>query len=309
MATQAQIKAAKAKKAPAAKEIEVIPASQEEIITDVVDEPAMVSYPGYEEALKKEEAVKSVAKIDSVWEIKDRVYFLIGKKRPLVVTLPSRHSAKRNLLWFDEEKQYERELRYATNQRSPFVDEQTGHVTLEHIVLRDGTLMVPKAKQSLQKLLSLYHPLKDIIYAELDEVKNAVEDLDVMQLEIKATNTANEMDVDDAEAILRVEYGSKVNQMTSKEIKRDLIMFARRNPKLLLELAADDNVQIRNMAIKATEKGIIKLAADQRTFTWGSTGRKVMTVPFDENPYSALAAFFKTDEGIEIFQSIEKRLK
>ena len=34
-----------------------------------------------------------------------------------------------------------------------------------------------------------------------------------------------------------------------------------------------------------------------------------MTVPFDENPYSAMASFFKTDEGVEIFKSVEKKLK
>ena len=33
-----------------------------------------------------------------------------------------------------------------------------------------------------------------------------------------------------------------------------------------------------------------------------------MTVPFDENPYSAMAAYFKTDEGIEVLMSIEKKL-
>jgi hypothetical protein len=32
-----------------------------------------------------------------------------------------------------------------------------------------------------------------------------------------------------------------------------------------------------------------------------------MTVPFDEHPYSAMAAFFKTDEGLEVFKSIEKK--
>ena len=37
-------------------------------------------------------------------------------------------------------------------------------------------------------------------------------------------------------------------------------------------------------------------------------GRKVMTVPFDEHPYSAMASFFKTDEGLEIFKSTEKKL-
>ena len=93
-----------------------------------------------------------------------------------------------------------------------------------------------------------------------------------------------------------------------KEIKRDLLKFARDNSRLFIELANDENVQLRNFGIKATEMGIIKLSSDQRTFSWGSNDRKVMTVPFDENPYSALAAYFKTDDGIEIYQNIEKQL-
>ena len=46
----------------------------------------------------------------------------------------------------------------------------------------------------------------------------------------------------------------------------------------------------------------------QRHFLWGSNDRKIMTVPFDEHPYTALAHWFKTDEGMEIYASIEKRL-
>ena len=61
--------------------------------------------------------------------------------------------------------------------------------------------------------------------------------------------------------------------------------------------------------MKGVEANIIKLSNDQRTFQWVSNGRKLMTVPFDENPYSALAAWFKTDEGVEVFQTLEKRLK
>lgn len=225
------------------------------------------------------------------------------------MTVPSRHSEKRPLLYFDEALGYERELRYATNQQSVFVDEQNGNVTLEHIVFRDGTLFVPRNKQALQKLLSLYHPLRGRAYEEFDAVKEAVDELDVIELELEALNLANAMDVDSAEAILRVEFGSKVKDMTSKEIKRDLLIFARRQPNTFISLAKDENVQIRNFGIKAVEANILKLAEDQRTFQWASNGRKVMTVPFDENPYSALAAFFKTDEGVEIYQNIEKRLK
>ena len=97
--------------------------------------------------------------------------------------------------------------------------------------------------------------------------------------------------------------------MSSKEIKRDLLLFAKNNPVLFLELASDDNVQLRNFGIKAVENGIINLSSDQRHFLWGSNSRKIMTVPFDEHPYTALAHWFKTDEGMEIYSNIEKRLK
>ena len=107
---------------------------------------------------------------------------------------------------------------------------------------------------------------------------------------------------------MRVEVGSKVTAMSSKEIKRDLLLFAKRNPALFINLANDENVILRNIAIRAKEAGIIKLSQDQRTFTWGSNDRKLMNVPFDENPYSAFAAFLKTDEGVEIYKSIEKKL-
>lgn len=242
------------------------------------------------------------------WEIKDRVYILATRKTPIVMTLPTRHTQKRPLLWFDEQKGYEREIRYATNQRSIFVDEQEGHVTLAHIVFRDGTLVVPKAKQALQKLLSLYHPLNGLIYKELDEVKNAVDDLDWMDLQLEASNAAANMEIELAEAILRVEIGNAVSSMKSKEIRRDVRIMAINDPALFLELANDENIELRNVGVKAVEAGVLELANDQRTFMWKATNRKIMTVPFGENPYSALAAFFKTDDGIEIYQSIAKRI-
>ena len=111
-----------------------------------------------------------------------------------------------------------------------------------------------------------------------------------------------------AEAVMRVELGSNVSKMSSKELKRDLLLYAKRNPALFLELVNDDNVQLRNFGIKATEMGILKLSTDQRHFMWGSNDRKLMVVPYDEHPYSALAHWFKTDEGMEIYSNIEKRL-
>tara|TARA_R110000772_G_scaffold86099_1_gene180466 strand:+ start:23 stop:865 length:843 start_codon:yes stop_codon:yes gene_type:complete len=238
------------------------------------------------------------------WEIKDRLYNLQGNKKPI-----SRSIKASNVYWFDEEKGYERELKHTSNQKTPFVDEMKGDQRLEHIIFRSGSLFVPKEKTVLQKLLSLYHPHRNNLYYEHKPQVIAAEELDLLEMQADAIIAARTLDLDMAEAIMRVEIGSNVSNMSSKELKRDLLIYARNNPLLFLDLLEDDNIVLRNYGIKATEQGILRLSSDNRTFTWGSNGRKLLNVPFDEHPYSALAAWFKTDEGMEIYSNIEKQLQ
>ena len=238
------------------------------------------------------------------WEIKNRTYFLKGKaKRSL-----SRSIRSTGIYYFDENLGYEREVKYCENQKTCFVDEMQGDQRLEHIVFRRGTLHVPREKQTLQKMLSLYHPGRKHIYTEYKPQVEAQSELEIIELEIAALTAARDLDIDMAEAVLRVEKGSQVSTMSSKELKRDLLVYAKKNPQLFLDLVNDENVQLRNFGIKATELNIIKLSSDQRHFMWGTNDRKLMTVPFDEHPYSALAQWFKTDEGMEVYSNIEKRL-
>ena len=280
-----------ANKKATAKKVEVAP---QEVVETIVQ--PKVEMPK-KEAPKKDE-----------WVVKDRLYELTRTK-PLVFTLPTAHSGKKSLLYFDEKLGYQRELRYATNQRSCFVEEQKGQIVMGRIVFRNGVLRVPKENVALQKLLSLYHPaLKSNIYEEYKPAQQASNEVDWIEFELQALNLAKSLSVEEAEAILRVEMGATVTELSSSEIKRDVLIFAKKNPNLFLQLATDENTQLRSFGAKAVEMGILSLSQDQRTFTYGNTGRKVMTVPFDEHPYFALSAFFRTDEGMEIYKAIEKRL-
>ncbi len=270
--------------------------------TTNVEEPIVEKVMVDEQPKVKAPEVK--AKPKNTWEVKDRLYYLKGRQKPV-----SRSLRSANIYYFDEEKGYERELKHTINQRTPFVDEMKGDQRLAHVIFRSGSLFVPKEKTVLQKLLSLYHPDRDKIYFEHKPVEIAKLQIDRLEMEADAILMARQMDIDLAEAIMRVEKGSAVSKMSSKELKRDLLIFSRKNPELFLELAKDDNVSLRNFGIKAVEAGIIKLSSNQRYFMWGSNKRKIMTIPFDEHPYSALAAWFKTDEGMEIYSNIEKRMK
>tara|TARA_B100000212_G_scaffold340708_1_gene322018 strand:- start:1593 stop:2363 length:771 start_codon:yes stop_codon:yes gene_type:complete len=248
-----------------------------------------------------------IPSIEKNWEIKDRTYILANGKSPISWTIQTKHTARKPLLWFDEETGVNREIRYATNQRSLFVDEQDGTATLAHAVFLDGVMYVPKEDQNLQKLLSLYHPQKNELWTEIDEVQEAKDEIDILELELEALNLVHEIDIEHLEAIMRTELGSSVAKLSSKELKRDAYKFAKSNPNLFLELAEDEDIKLRNLANRAVEVGILQLTDDNTVFKFAN-GKKVLTVPFEQHPYAALAQYFKTDEGVDLMKSITKKL-
>ena len=237
------------------------------------------------------------------WEIKDRTYVLRNDMSPLTYKIRST-----GMLHFDEAKGVNREIRYADNQKSLFIDEQDGFAQLRHIVFQDGVLVVPKTQPLLQKLLSLYHPDRLNLWQEIDDVKEAIDDIDIIELELEALKLVQELDIEHLEAILRTEVGSEIVNMSSKEIKRDCYLFAKNDPELFIEVAKDEDIKLRNLANRCVEAGIVKLTDDNTVFKWSTNGKKIMTVPFDEHPYAAFARFLKTDEGVDVMKAIEKKL-
>ena len=236
------------------------------------------------------------------WEIKDRTYLLNNGLSPLTFKIRST-----GLLWFDEEAGINREIRYATNQNSLFVDEQDENARLGHVIFTDGALFVPKNQPQLQMLLSVYHPQAGQTWRELDNEKKAVDEIDTVEAQIEAMSLAKELDIEHLEAIMRTELGSSVTKMSSKELKRDAYRFAQWNPKYFMDLANDEDIKLRNLANRAVEMNIIKLTDNNSVFRHNN-GKKIITVPFEEHPFIALAKYFKTDEGIDLMKSITKKL-
>lgn len=241
------------------------------------------------------------------WEIRDRIYILKGGATPVNYIMRSKHHLNKPLQHFDGTMN--RSLRYATNQTSVFEDEQNGDVTLPAVIFRDGKLIVNKENVLLQQFLSLYHPDRDKVYYEFDADKSAQAEIDNVEAELEAMNAAKEMQIEDLEAIARVVLKSRVSDMASNEVRRDMLLFARKNPKEFLSLTNDENIKLRNVAVRANEIGLIFIKDDNRTVCWNDTKKtKIITVPYGENVFSALASYFKTDEGLDVLQSLTNKL-
>ena len=240
--------------------------------------------------------------------LEDKIYVLKRKTFPMSLMLNSRNTARKPLLYFDEETGQNRPLRYARNQKSPFEDEQDGHAILEPIIFEDGVLTVPKNNQVLQKFLT-YHPDNGSIFQELDTRKDATEQIDWMMVQLEAQNIAINLDIATREAIGRIVLGSRVDRLSSEELKRDVLMYARNNPDEFLQMTNDPELRLQNIAAKALQDNLFMLKNNKRDiyFNLPDNKKKLMGVPFGEDPVKLLTSYLQSDDGIELYKVLDKR--
>lgn len=241
-------------------------------------------------------------------EITDKLYVLKRKTFPISFMLASRNTTRRSLLYFDTKTNTNRPLRYAVNQKSPFEDEQDGNFILEPIIFDDGLLSVPKENQVLQMFLS-YHPDNGSVFEEVDTKRDASVQIDSINIQLDAQIAARELDIATAEAIARVMMGTRVDRLSSEELRRDLMLFARNNPYDFLQLLNDPELRLQNIAVKALQDGTFVLKNKNRDifFNLQDNKKKLMGVPFGEDPIKLLTSWLQSNEGLETYEYLSKK--
>ena len=237
----------------------------------------------------------------------DKQYKLLGEVAPLSYMLASRHTRRFPLLWFDEDKGENRALRYARNQKSPFEDEQDGNAILEPIVFEDGFLYVPKSNQSLQKFLE-YHPAYGKRFTVVDKAKNAAEVVENLNSEVDALIAARELSIDQVEAITRVAFGTDPSTVTSAELRRDILMFAKNEPNSFLSIVGDSTLMIDSVVQSFFDKGILSYRNKKKDvyFNTPTNKKRMITIPFGEDPLYVVSSYLQSDDGLEVLEFLEK---
>jgi len=239
----------------------------------------------------------------------DKTYKLIGDIAPLSLMIPARNSRRSPLMHFDEDQGVNRALRYARNQRSPFEDEQDGNAILEPIVFEDGFLFVPKNNPVLQQFLS-YHPSLGKLFEEVNKEVDAAVDVESLDSELEAQLAARDLTLELMETIGRVVIGLNVDKLSSAELKRDIRLFAKRYPQDFLESLNDPLLVLQNKCSKFLSEHLIVMKNEKDVYyNLKQNKKKLLTVPYGEDPLFILASFFQSDEGQEVFRLLENRLK
>lgn len=239
----------------------------------------------------------------------DKVYKLKNGMTPLSYTIPSRNTRRYPLMYFDEQTNTNRALRYARNQRSPFEDEQDGNYILEPVIFEDGMLTVPKNNPVLQEFL-YYHPLNGVLFEEVDNEKDAEKQMEDINYEVDALIEARQMPLEQMEMVFRVLFGKDPSKYSTAEIKRDILIYAKSQPKNFLDVINDPMLKLEANVHKFFSSNILifKNGTKEVWFNTTSNKKKLMNIPFDSDPYTAVAVYLQSDEGIDALKLLEANI-
>jgi hypothetical protein len=232
-----------------------------------------------------------------------KIYKLTGGAAPMSFMLASRNTIAKRLYHFDGK--VNRELRYARNQKSPFVDEQDGNFILEPIIFEDGFLRVEDSNPVLQKFLEL-HPDNGTSFVEVDSKKDAQKELDWLEIEADALSKARTIDYAMMENIARIALSIDPSRISTQELKRDIIIYAKNNPEEFLSIVNDPNVAHDGLVARLFDYGTLVVKRNAVHYNLTNNKSKLLIIPAGQDAHEAVSSYFVTEEGAEVMATLEK---
>jgi len=245
-------------------------------------------------------------------QYKAKSYRLKGDQAPLSYMLSSRHSQRSPLLYFDEKTGVNEPLRYARNQKSPFENQQDGNAILEPIVFEDGMLSVSKENQVLQKFLEL-HPSNGYVFEEINKERDAASELEQVEFELEAQLEAKKVttDLSKLTQVCRVLMGNAVENMTTAELKRDILVYAKNYPDDFLDTINDPMLELMDDVYQFFNLSLLTIRNNGKDvyYNLSNNKKKMLTIPFGEDHNFIVASFMRSDDGLEVYKLLKNKIK
>jgi len=208
---------------------------------------------------------------------------------------------------FDEEVGYTRELRYCPSEKSIWADEQSDKARVSAVIFRDKTLVVPQSQPNLIQYLER-HPDNvangGIEFKLLNETENIQEEVDTEFIIHDAISMVKSRPLDE---LLPLAMALNIDvDKDNLSIKRDLIRYARSNPRNFMDMSRNPLVEARGYVSQAYDFDIIKEI--KGAVVWADTGKMICSVPVGQNRVDVVTRFVMTDQGSSVLAEIERQL-
>ena len=148
-------------------------------------------------------------------------------------------------------------------------------------------------------------------FIEVNEEKDAAAEIEQLNIEADALIEARKLSVDQVETISRVLLGRNTEQMSTAELRRDILIFVKRDPQTFLKMINDPMLKLQSNVQLFFDKGLLSFRNKQKEvwFNTSTNKKKMLTVPFGEDPMYIVSSYLQSDDGIESLKMLEKLLE
>ena len=102
-----------------------------------------------------------------------------------------------------------------------------------------------------------YHPLNGKRFEEINDEKDAQEHVDILNAEVDALIEARKLSVDQLEVLGRVMIGAGAASMTTAELRRDMLIYAKKDPQGFLNAVSDPAMKLQSDVQKFFDEKLI----------------------------------------------------
>jgi hypothetical protein len=245
--------------------------------------------------------VSAAPKAEGAQERKMKI-FSIPKGGGIIATIKS------EAIIYDPETNTNRQIRYCPNESSIFADEQSNFAVRKHVVFENGALMVQPSEPTLMKFLEM-HPGNRAngggLFEEVNTEHKAEVDINVEFLLHDAIGLVRNKTVDELMPVA-IYLGVETNQKNA-EIKRELLLEAKSNPKRFIDLFDNPTVAARATVKKAVDFQI--LLAREDGMYWFDSNRLIIANPVGQDSISVMTQFCLTEKGAQTYETLKQELQ
>ena len=166
-------------------------------------------------------------------------------------------------------------------------------------------LVVPKTNPVLQQFLE-FHPGYNKIYRKVDTEMDAQQEVEVLNAQVDALVEAKTLSIPQLETVSRVLFNVDVSKITTAELKRDVLVYAKNEPENFLNVLNDPMLKLMAEVQSFFDEGKLMMKKQNVHFNTKTNKKRMMTVPFGENKNEIIAHYLKSDDGIETLKFLEK---
>ena len=208
---------------------------------------------------------------------------------------------------YDGESDSVRSIRYIPSEQTIFAEEQTAKPMKKPIIFENGRLWVDRTKPNLKKFLNS-HPGNEAnggnIFRKIDLSKSAKVDLDTEFEVVDALSLLRSQPLSDLLAVATA-FGINTDR-PSDEIKHDLLVFAKKNPKAFIGAFDNPAIDAKAKIKKAMSSGII--SESKGHMVWTDTNKHIIAIPTGKEAADVFTRYCMTEAGAPVLAEIERQL-